>query len=91
MLSISIKKNGSNLAAFSGNSPLFDFSYREQLGSWCFWVRGRSTLDPIKKAGKTFPWELFVDLCRATSFLTFETPLYEGSEVVVVHGKSYIK
>lgn len=91
MLHISIKKNGSNLAAVCGDLHLFDFDYRKELGAWCFWVRGRSQYDPIQRSGRAFPWVYFKDLCRATAFLNFELPLYTAEATDIVSGKSYIK
>lgn len=91
MLHISIKKNGSNLGAFVDHMLLFDFAYRKELGSWCFWVRGRSQYDPIQKAGRAFPWIYFKELCRATAFLYGGYPLYTDEKTDIISGTSYVK
>ncbi len=91
MLSIKIKKDGSNLAAVANSTTLFSFAYRKELNSWLFWVRGRSNYEPITSEGRAFPWNDFYDLCRVEAFLVLNLALWRTVNPKVVSGKSYVR
>lgn len=89
MLSIKIKKTEyGNLVAKINDGELFEFAYRKETNSWCFWLFGETG---IIKYGPAFPWIYFYELCRVVAFLKFNKALWETVNPKVVSGKSYIK
>ena len=91
MLTISIKKDGNgNLMAVTDDAKLFSFAYRKESKGWLFWIPTRGPYDPARKEGRAFPWDYFIDLCRAVAFLKGEA-LGTSETTYIVSGKSYVK
>lgn len=64
---VSIKSDRYGCLFACSTSTLFQFEFRKELHSWLFWLRGER--DPEVFHGKTFPWDFFLDACRAKHFI----------------------
>lgn len=71
-----------HMFALDGTVALFEFEFREDPGSWFFWMPGRSFYPRIIP-GKVFPMGYFLDACRAVNFIRKDIRL---DEVVTVKG-----